>query len=69
MQILILSKVVSYDNVIIHTGEKIYFILSPLTTFTKFCVTVTRYQGLFLLMMDVVRMHLQHADFIRFEDY
>lgn len=48
MQILILSKVVSYDSVIIHTGEKMYFILCPFTTFTKFCVSVTRYQGLCL---------------------
>jgi len=36
MQILIRSKVVPYDSVIIHTGEKIYFILSPLTTCRKF---------------------------------
>lgn len=52
------SKVVSYDSVIIHTGEKIYFILFPLNIYKVLCFsypipwTET--------MNDVVRTHLLH---------
>jgi hypothetical protein len=69
MQILIRSKLVPYDSVIIHAGEKIYFVLFPPRAFTKvlcFSYPILRTEK----MNDALRMLLlPHRNYIHNEEY